>query len=130
MYCLVNHGGRIGFCDHLIGEGTNRYLLGDLREATFEETWNGPAYQELRRQHVRWAEGLDERFEECNWCYRNRYVDFEHLTVPEYAEMIVSSCRTPAHFTSPTETSARTGPLGRRQLPIIGLAARPGHPGS
>jgi MoaA/NifB/PqqE/SkfB family radical SAM enzyme len=89
-YCLITYGGRVGFCDHLIGAGTERYLLGDLAEASFEQIWNGPDYQELRRQHVHWADGLDDRFEECNWCYRNRYVDFEHLTVPEYGAMIVS----------------------------------------
>lgn len=103
VYCLVNHVGKVGFCDHLIGEGTGQYLLGDLREASFEDIWNSLAYQDLRRQHLRWAEGLSERFEECNWCYRNRYIDFENMTVPEYAELTVSCSRTPSHFIFPTE---------------------------
>ena len=63
VYCLINHAGKVGFCDHLIGAGTERYLLGDLLEETFEAIWNGRAYQELRRQHLAWSDGLDERFE-------------------------------------------------------------------
>lgn len=121
VYCLVNHAGKVGFCDHLIGEGTGLYLLGDLREASFEDIWNGPAYQDLRRQHVAWQEGLGERFEECNWCYRNRYVDFEEMTVPEYAKFTVSCSRAPSHFTSPAELGESTQ---GRYLPIIGQERR------
>jgi radical SAM protein with 4Fe4S-binding SPASM domain len=124
VYCLVNHAGKVGFCDHLIGAGTGRYLLGDLRETSFDDIWNGPAYQDLRRQHVRWAEGLGERFEECNWCYRNRYIDFEDMTVPEYAELTVSCSRTPSHFTFPTE---RAESKPGKHLPILGPECRPPH---
>lgn len=116
VYCLVNHAGKVGFCDHLIGAGTGRYLLGDLSETSFEDIWNGPAYQDLRRQHLRWAEGLGERFDECNWCYRNRYIDFEDMTVPGYAELTVSCTRTPSHFAFPAEPE-KSGP--GRDLPIL-----------
>jgi len=119
VYCLINHSGKVGFCDHLIGEGSQRYLLGDLYDHSFEDIWNGSAYQELRRQHVGWADGLDERFEECNWCYRNRYADFEHLTIPEYGETIVSCSRTPSHFTFTPEQQGHNEALGRTRLPVL-----------
>lgn len=106
VYCLINQRGQVGFCDHLIGAGTQRYLLGDLQEASFEEIWNGAAYQELRHQHARWEDGLDERFEDCNWCYRNRYIDFEDLTIPDYQDKIISCVRAPSHF-----TGAEPGPV-------------------
>lgn len=105
VYCLVNQAGAVGFCDHLIGDGTEQYLLGDLRRETFEDIWNGLAYQELRQRHVRWQDGLGEQFEECNWCYRNRYIDFEDLTVPEYGRFTVSCSRTSAHFTTPAHAA-------------------------
>lgn len=119
VYCLVNHAGKVGFCDHLIGVGSERYLLGDLREGPFGDIWNGPHYQELRRQHANWTEGLDDRFEECNWCYRNRYVDFEHMTVPEYENFIVSCSRTPSHFALPSVQPKQGDRLGQH-LPILG----------
>ena len=128
VYCLVNHAGKVGFCDHLIGAGTERYLLGDLLEETFEAIWNGRAYQELRRQHVAWSDGLDERFEECNWCYRNRYIDFEQMTVPEYANLVVSCSRTPEHFGQPPRGTGST----TRRLPVLNRIApsTPRHCGS
>jgi radical SAM protein with 4Fe4S-binding SPASM domain len=120
VYCLVNHAGRVGFCDHLIGAGTERYLLGDLREQTFEAIWNGQAYEELRRQHVAWSSGLDERFGECNWCYRNRYIDFEQMTIPEYAKLAVSCSRNPEHFAPPLTDSLSAA----RRLPVLNQVAR------
>lgn len=119
VYCLINHAGKVGFCDHLIGEGSQQYLLGDLYDDSFEDIWNGSTYQELRRQHVGWADGLDTRFEECNWCYRNRYTDFEHLTIPEYGEMIVSCSRTPSHFTFTPEQQGPHEAAGRTRLPVL-----------
>jgi hypothetical protein len=118
----------VSTCDHLIGAGTERYLLGDLLEETFEAIWNGRAYQELRRQHVAWSDGLDERFEECNWCYRNRYIDFEQMTVPEYANLVVSCSRTPDHFGPPPRDTGST----TRRLPVLNRIApsTPRHSGS
>lgn len=107
----------VGLCDHLIGAGTEQYLLGDLRREAFEDMWDGPAYQALRQRHVRWQEGLGERFEECNWCYRNRYIDFEEMTMPEYGRFTVSCSLTPGDFTDPA--GAASG-LSNRSLPILG----------
>lgn len=117
VYCLINYAGKVGFCDHLIGVGTERYLLGDLRKEPFENIWNGSAYQDLRRQHVNWAEGIGGSFEECNWCYRNRYVDFEDMTISQYAELVVSCSKTPSHFTFPMKCEHRSKP--GRQLPVV-----------
>lgn len=121
-YCLINHAGKVGFCDHLIGAGTARYLLGDLREQPFDEIWNGAAYRALRGEHLSWESGLSERFEECNWCYRNRYIDFEDKTMPDYAKHAVSCSRTPAHFTFPVQNARHSG---RQPLPLADGTAVP-----
>lgn len=92
MYFYVNHQGEVSFCDHLIGIPAKEYLIGDLRQSSFKEIWNSPKYQELRRQHLGWRDGISD-FHECNWCYRNRYIDFDELSYPPYAKHIVSNDR-------------------------------------
>lgn len=91
MYCYVNYRGQVGFCDHLIGERGSDSLLGELSSSSFSEIWNGPAYVRLRSEHAAWRPGnqVSARFAECDWCYRNRYVDFEEVTYPPYGEHIV-----------------------------------------
>ncbi|MFI9388543.1 radical SAM protein [Kutzneria sp. NPDC052558] len=107
MYCYVNYGGRVGFCDHLIGAPAEQHLLGDLTTTSFADIWNGPAYQELRAAHGRGREGLAGRYEECNWCYHNRYVDFDVETYEPYekheVKLTPSVCRsfTPAPSLTP-----------------------------
>lgn len=118
MYCYVNYAGKVGFCDHLIGAPGERYLLGDLTRTSFQDIWNGEAYQRLRAEHARWESGLSERFEECNWCYRNRYVDFDHHAYPPYAEHIVPLTRAScAAFTGPPDPAPI--PARRRPLPLL-----------
>jgi MoaA/NifB/PqqE/SkfB family radical SAM enzyme len=86
-YAYISHGGGVGFCDHLIG--MEKYTFGLLRDLTFEEIWNGEGFQNLRERHV--GQALGERFSACRWCYRQRYVDFEHLTHPALAQHVVST---------------------------------------
>lgn len=116
MYCYFNHRGQVGFCDHLIGEHDRKYLLGDLTAESFEDIWNGPAYRALRAEHRGWTDGISDRFSACNWCYRNRYVDFEEETYPPYAQHIVNlkpgMCG--------VVPAAVAMPAPRRQLPILG----------
>jgi radical SAM protein with 4Fe4S-binding SPASM domain len=85
MYAYVNHTGKVGFCDHLIGAPGSQYLLGDLRTNSFSEIWNNESYQQLRSEHAGGADALSHRFEECRWCYRNRYIDFDDVSYPPYA---------------------------------------------
>lgn len=106
-YCYVNYRGEVGFCDHLIGSRERHALLGDLRTQSFEEIWNCEAYRELRAEHVGYRTGVDERFSECNWCYRNRYLDFDELSYPPYEKYVVSGSRTPDTFS------------GLRRLPLL-----------
>ncbi|KAA2264183.1 radical SAM protein [Solihabitans fulvus] len=89
MYCYVNYRGQVGFCDHLIGAPGEEYLVGDLATASFAEIWNGSNYRELRASHRDWQDGPIARFDECNWCYRNRYVDFDEVSYPLYGRHIV-----------------------------------------
>lgn len=86
MYCYVNYRGEVGFCDHLIGQPGAAHLLGDLRTSSFQDIWNGTTYQSLRAQHAAGRDALDEQFDECRWCYRNRYHDFDEHSYPPYGE--------------------------------------------
>lgn len=81
-YATVSFDGRVGFCDHLIGEEGDAYYLGDLASNSFEEIWNGVEWQDLRREHRATRRASANKFHECAWCYKNRYVDFEHLFDP------------------------------------------------
>jgi MoaA/NifB/PqqE/SkfB family radical SAM enzyme len=81
-YAAITFDGHVGFCDHLIGPDGSPFLLGRLGTNSFEEIWNGPEWQELRREHLTTRRILANKFHECDWCYRNRYVDFEHLFDP------------------------------------------------
>ena len=86
-YAYVDYSGHVGFCDHLIGEP--RYAFESLRDKSFEEIWNGPDFIELRTAH-RVGE-LPDRFSDCRWCYRQRYVDFEDRFHDKYAARRVAS---------------------------------------
>jgi radical SAM protein with 4Fe4S-binding SPASM domain len=124
MYCYLNHRGQIGFCDHLIGVPGTAYLLGDLNATNFEDIWNGPSYQDLRAQHAHWDRGISDRFEECNWCYRNRYVDFDEESYPPYAAHTVRLAEaTCPVLTNPRSVPSPAGPH-HRMLPIVDTGTR------
>jgi radical SAM protein with 4Fe4S-binding SPASM domain len=86
-YAYIRHNGGVGFCDHLIGD--DEFTLGSLRENTFEEIWNGEAWQSLRRAHL--LGDIPDAFAPCRYTYAQRYIDFEYLVHPDRANMIVSS---------------------------------------
>lgn len=88
-YAYVNYQGGVGFCDHLIGDP--QFVLGSLRDSSFEEIWNGDAWAGLRASHI--TGEIDDRFSPCRYSYAQRYVDFEHMVYPERAALIVSSER-------------------------------------
>ena len=81
-HCYVTVDGRAGFCDHLIGPEGDPYIMGDLNVMSFDEIWNGPAWMALRETHVNTRDPKAPHFEECAWCYRNRYLDSEDLLEP------------------------------------------------
>ncbi|MFI6130825.1 SPASM domain-containing protein [Micromonospora sp. NPDC051141] len=86
-YAYVDYAGRVGFCDHLIGN--QKYTLGSLQEQSFEEIWNGDEWVRLRNEHA--AAEISDRFSPCRWCFKNRYVDFEDRLHPDYVSRVVSS---------------------------------------
>ena len=93
-YAYVNVDGLVGFCDHLIGPSNQNYLIGDLRVSGFNEIWNSDQWQELRREHRGPRRADAARFAHCDWCYRNRFVEFEDTFFPELVSMKVNlSCR-------------------------------------
>ena len=86
-YALIDYTGRVGFCDHLIGNP--KHTLGSLQHHTFREIWNGKKFQMLRAAHTQ--QQLPDQFSACRWCYQMRYIDFEHQIHPSYASKIVSN---------------------------------------
>lgn len=86
-FAYVNFAGRVGFCDHLIGDP--QYTFGSLAELPFKEIWNGPRFDSLRAAHAR--KQIPNEFNPCKWCFKQRYVDFEHLLHESYATRVVSS---------------------------------------
>jgi MoaA/NifB/PqqE/SkfB family radical SAM enzyme len=81
-WCYVAYNGLLGFCDHLIA--ADHYTLGSLETSTFEEIWNGPAWVELRGEHLAQRRASAPYFHECAWCYKNRHVDCEDTVEPRY----------------------------------------------
>ncbi|MCP3683238.1 MAG: hypothetical protein GY861_11160 [bacterium] len=87
-YCTIDYQGKIGFCDNLISMPSN--IVGNLKDQPFHQIWNGVSYQNLREQHVV-SRPIVARFDACNHCYKNRYNEIEHLSVPSHSMKIVSS---------------------------------------
>jgi MoaA/NifB/PqqE/SkfB family radical SAM enzyme len=81
-HCYITYNGGVGFCDHLIGTHCDPFLIGHLDSASFRSIWNSPEWQELRREHLGERRADKPFFEECAWCYRNRYTDIEDLLEP------------------------------------------------
>lgn len=105
MYCYFNYKGEVGFCDHLIGTPSKDYLIGDLNKDTFKSIWNNNDYIRLRSEHLSRKRGISEQFEECNWCYKNRYIDFDHLIYKPYKQHIVSNRNRVTLYTPPSKPS-------------------------
>ena len=77
-YAHIAFDGSVGFCDHLIGPDGRAFFLGSLHQSSFREIWNCPAWTVLRAEHAGRRDHQAPHFYECAWCYRNRFVDFEH----------------------------------------------------
>jgi len=88
-YACIHYDGTVGFCDHLIGPEGQNYNLGNLHESTFSEIWNNDEWQKLRLDHITNRSTSNVLFNECRWCYKNRYIDFEYLFNPNILERIV-----------------------------------------
>ena len=90
MDCLIDYRGGISYCDHLIGGG--KYVIGDISTSSFDEIWNNQHFVELRQQHVKGKEqGFLGRYIDCDWCYKFRYTDYEHLLYNVDMSRLVSS---------------------------------------
>lgn len=77
-YCYFRYDGKIGFCDHLLCK--NSSLVGDLSKNSFMEIWNSEQMIQSRKYHrTKDFTVLKENGIECDWCYKNRYANFEFL---------------------------------------------------
>ena len=88
-YCVINWRGNIGYCDFLIGPGSEMQSFGNIMESDFDSIWNGERWRELRREHIDDDLARSTRFAHCGWCHHNRYVDFEDLTDTRYDPRIL-----------------------------------------
>lgn len=79
----INAKGGLGFCDHL--NGMDEYIFGNWNNS-FDKFWNGSTMELLRSQHLNKIRNNQEITicEECNYCYLNRYTDFEDLIDLKY----------------------------------------------
>ena len=84
-FACVNVDGSVSFCDHLIGPFARKYIIGDLRSSSFREIWNSDQWQGLRREHWMGRRADAPLFSHCDWCYRERFVEFEDQFLPELA---------------------------------------------
>ena len=90
-YILFAYDGGVGFCDHLNGPDGADYILGSLHESNLEDIWNGPAWRQLRREHLGERRSNADNFRECAWCYKHRLVDFEHMFSPDMSQTLLTS---------------------------------------
>ncbi|MGK4579220.1 radical SAM protein [Kitasatospora sp. HPMI-4] len=115
MYLYVNYRGGVGFCDHLIGSPAEHHLVGDLNTSGVREIWNNEQYLSLRAQHGAGREHIDPKFEDCRWCYRNRYLDFDHESYQPYEKHRTRLTRSLCASFVPGPAIA---PPGSRLLPL------------
>ena len=82
-YCYFRYDGGVGFCDHLLCKKNG--FIGNLNEFSFLDIWNSEYAQFIRKCHVNSVfSPLVEKGVECDWCYKNRYANFEFLIHDKY----------------------------------------------
>ncbi len=85
-YCFLRFDGKVGFCDHLLCKKFG--FIGDLRETSFKQIWNSQYAQFVRKCHItNQLNLLAKRGIECDWCYQNRYANFEFMIYPNYTPL-------------------------------------------
>jgi radical SAM protein with 4Fe4S-binding SPASM domain len=86
-FAYVSHDGGVGFCDQLIGN--RKYILGRLGPDGFLSVWNNENFERLRRSHVN--KSITDEFAACRWCYKQRYLEYEHWVYPELQAHYIST---------------------------------------
>ena len=89
-YCFVDYQGTVGFCDFLMGPGWEQHGIGSLIDQEFQELWNGRRWTEVRRRHLEGSLHTWPVTRSCEWCYTNRYVDFEDSVDARYAPRVLT----------------------------------------
>ena len=86
-FANISYEGGVGFCDQLIGN--RKYILGSMVDCTFDSIWNNEAFQRLRKSHQ--EHQIPDQFAACRWCYKQRYIEYEHLLYPNLSDHYVST---------------------------------------
>lgn len=115
----------------------NGESLGSLREQTFEEIWNGPAYRAFRRQHVAGLE-MPTGCAACLANGRQRHSEYFAAIEPVSFRPLLGQAPPPPPkggvtldwprdkevVTDPLVLTGRLGPPLRRRLPWLGRRSR------
>jgi MoaA/NifB/PqqE/SkfB family radical SAM enzyme len=92
-YAYFAYNGDVSFCDLLVGSGNREYVVGNLRKSEFADIWNGPAWRRIRGEHAGDRRAEAPQFSHCAWCYKKKYVDFEHIFDASFAGELVQLTR-------------------------------------
>lgn len=118
-YCYIDYSGNVGYCDHLIGHSS--LTLGNLKNESFVDIWNGTAFVEVRNFHNNARKGSENEIlhslPHCDWCYRRRYVDFENEFNYTAVDRIISTMSQHPILINATSTASASDFLRARNLP-------------
>ena len=67
-YVYIYYDGKVGPCNHLCFPPV---ALGDLKENTFKQIWNGEPFQEFRKNLL----NVTPKVRDCRWCFKHRITD-------------------------------------------------------
>ncbi len=86
LYAVINHEGKMLYCDWQIARRDNNILLGSIKDG-IDSTWNSTYAQSIRSAHI----GRKDLYDCCRGCYRwGRYCDHEHEIDPRFMRWLVT----------------------------------------
>jgi MoaA/NifB/PqqE/SkfB family radical SAM enzyme len=88
-HTTIGADGQVGFCDFLLFPGNDHHQVGSLRQQSFEQIWDGTGFSAVRQAHSTRDWSLTPAVSACQWCFSNRYVDFERDLDPKYKEAVM-----------------------------------------
>lgn len=88
-HTTIGTDGQVGFCDFLLFPNNDQHQVGNLRQQSFDQIWNGKGFSAVREAHTRRNWSLTPAVSACEWCFSNRYVDFERDLDPKYKQSVM-----------------------------------------
>lgn len=88
-HTTVGADGQVGFCDFLLFPGNDHHQVGSLKHHSFDQIWDGKRFSAVRQAHLMRDWSLTPAVSACEWCFSNRYVDFERELDPKYKQAVM-----------------------------------------